>query len=613
MSNWRYTLLVLLLFLTYHIGFSQDSRIADSLKSLHVPLGKVITDLELLLDISINETNPDSILKYSELVILGSENESDLKMAHNGYLQKGNALRLLGNLDLALNAFFKSLEYAKSINYNEGEAKLYVAIADIYSENQNHTNASIYYRQGITLLRETEDSLSLAKALINAGDEYFNIGELDSALEFTMESEKIFNSINSKIGQAYSLGNLGMIYAAFGDNVPAEQNISEAILILESIGEFYPVAVYLTYMSDIYWEKGDAAQAISYAQRSLAIAEKYGLKEQISDANLKLSELHEQMGQPERSLQHYKAHVAYRDSVNNIETVQQMADLRTDFEVSQKQIEVDLLNQQRENQRIINISAAITSMLIILLAFGLYRRYRYIKATNRIIEDEKDRSEKLLLNILPEETAQELKTHGSVKVKKFESATVLFTDFVGFTSLAEHEKPELLVKSIDFYFKTFDEVTTKYGLEKIKTIGDSYMCAGGIPLPTKDHAKNVVLAANEIIDVVSKELHAKDNLIHFQIRVGVHTGPVIAGIVGTKKWQYDIWGDTVNIASRMESASEAGKINISETTYQEIKETFECEYRGKLEVKNRGALKMYFLKKLPLTDNAHQQKERSLA
>ena len=173
--------------------------------------------------------------------------------------------------------------------------------------------------------------------------------------------------------------------------------------------------------------------------------------------------------------------------------------------------------------------------------------------------------------------------------------TVLFTDFVQFSKVAEHIEPEQLVKSIDHYFKRFDEITTTHGLEKIKTVGDAYMCASGLPTPNKDHAKNAIKAAKDITDMVKDELHAQDGLTHFEIRVGLHSGPVVAGIVGIKKWQYDIWGDTVNIAARMESASEAGRVNISETTYQEIKDEYPCEYRGELEVKHRGKLRMYFL------------------
>jgi adenylate cyclase len=213
----------------------------------------------------------------------------------------------------------------------------------------------------------------------------------------------------------------------------------------------------------------------------------------------------------------------------------------------------------------------------------------------RTISKEKKRSESLLLNILPAETAKELKRHGKVDAVKIDEVTVLFTDFVAFSKLAEQQEPEQLVKSIDFYFKGFDEITTKHGLEKIKTIGDSYMCACGLPTANKSHASNVIKAANEMIKLVRGTMNAKDDLIHFDIRIGAHTGPVVAGIVGIKKWQYDIWGDTVNIASRMESNSAPGRINISETTYNEIKDEFPCEFRGEIDVKNRGLLKMYFI------------------
>ena len=182
-----------------------------------------------------------------------------------------------------------------------------------------------------------------------------------------------------------------------------------------------------------------------------------------------------------------------------------------------------------------------------------------------------------------------------VDAVKAEKVTVLFTDFVEFSMLAKDIEPEKLVESIDFYFKGFDEIINKYGLEKIKTIGDSYMCAGGIPTPNENHAINMAKAAKEMMVLVEKAKSKDNGLPHFEIRIGIHSGPVVAGIVGIKKWQYDIWGDTVNIASRMESASIPGKINISETTYDLIKNDFSCEFRGKIDVKNRGSFKMYFL------------------
>ncbi|MDX1629504.1 MAG: adenylate/guanylate cyclase domain-containing protein, partial [Fulvivirga sp.] len=317
-------------------------------------------------------------------------------------------------------------------------------------------------------------------------------------------------------------------------------------------------------------------------------------KEQLRDASLTLSDLYKNFDQYDSAYIYYRKFIAYRDSLINIEQVKEMANLSTDFKVSLKQAEVDLLNQQKETQRIVIIAVAVTLFLIMLLAFGLYRRYKFIKATNRIIASEKEKSETLLLNILPAETAEELKNHGKVNAQQF-NCSVLFTDFKEFTSYAEKADPQLLVESIDYYFREFDKVITKYGLEKIKTIGDAYMCAGGLPVSTQTHAKDVVLAAKEILEIVKREFHKDNDLLHFEVRMGIHTGTVIAGIVGLKKWQYDIWGDAVNIASRMESMSEPGKINLSESTYQKIKDEFPCTYRGEVEVKHRGALKMYFL------------------
>ena len=233
-----------------------------------------------------------------------------------------------------------------------------------------------------------------------------------------------------------------------------------------------------------------------------------------------------------------------------------------------------------------------------MLLFFLYRRYSFVKETNTIIEEEKNRSDTLLLNILPKETAQELKETGQVEAKKFESVTVLFTDFKDFTRSSENLTPESLVRSVDYYFSKFDEVMEKHGLEKIKTMGDAYMCTGGIHLNKEDHAIRMVHAAFEIVQITEEvKIKNQDNIMPYEIRVGINTGPVVAGVVGTQKFAYDIWGDTVNVAARMETNSETGRINISENTYELIKDEFECEYRGKMKVKNKGMMKMYYVNK----------------
>lgn len=209
---------------------------------------------------------------------------------------------------------------------------------------------------------------------------------------------------------------------------------------------------------------------------------------------------------------------------------------------------------------------------------------------------EKKKSDDLLINILPVETAEELKQNGRTKPKQFESVTVLFTDFVGFTLTSSSMSPEEIVNTIDKCFSAFDGIVSKYKVEKIKTIGDSYMCVGGLPIPNSTHATDTLQVAIEIRDWVNEfnKNQRNENKPEYNIRIGLHTGPVVAGVVGSKKFAYDIWGDTVNTASRMESGSEGGRINISGDTYKLVADRFQCTYRGKIPAKNKGEIDMYF-------------------
>jgi adenylate cyclase len=210
------------------------------------------------------------------------------------------------------------------------------------------------------------------------------------------------------------------------------------------------------------------------------------------------------------------------------------------------------------------------------------------------------RSDDLLLNILPEEVAQELKEKGSSEAQLIEHVTVLFTDFKGFTRMSEQLTPKELVKELNTCFSEFDQIIDKFGVEKIKTIGDSYMAAGGLPTPNTTHVTDVLQAAFAMLDLIEAGKHKMiaEGRPFFEIRIGIHTGPVVAGIVGVKKFQYDIWGDTVNTASRMESSGEVGRVNVSQATYDLLKENenFSFISRGKIEAKGKGEIEMYFVK-----------------
>ena len=212
-------------------------------------------------------------------------------------------------------------------------------------------------------------------------------------------------------------------------------------------------------------------------------------------------------------------------------------------------------------------------------------------------ENEKVKSESLLLNILPEEIADELKNSGNSKPVFYSSATVLFTDFQGFTEMAETLEPSKLIRELDYCFSKFDSLMEKYNLEKLKTIGDSYMCVGGIPKPNKTHAIDCVLAALGM-QAIMEDWRAKkiqNSEKYWTIRIGIHSGSLIAGVIGQKKFAYDVWGDTVNLASRMESSGLPEKINISGDTYHFVKDYFDCEYRGKIAAKNKGQVDMYLV------------------
>lgn len=208
---------------------------------------------------------------------------------------------------------------------------------------------------------------------------------------------------------------------------------------------------------------------------------------------------------------------------------------------------------------------------------------------------EKEKSENLLLNILPYDIAEELKAQGFSNARQYENTSVLFTDFVNFTGISEQYTPTELVKEINTYFTEFDNIITQAGLEKIKTIGDSYLAVCGLPVLNEDHAMSTVTAAIRINEYMQSQVK---NGSQFQIRIGIHSGPLVAGIIGVKKFAYDVWGDTVNTASRMEQNSEPGKINISQSTYELIKGKVICQYRGKLPAKNKGDIDMYFVEGL---------------
>ena len=596
-NGWAKVVLLLCLMVKGMPSFGQNEALADSLIQVYESGNyDPALKLKILSGITVHLPDPDRILAYSDSLMTEAIRQDSTKYIFNSHLQTGNALQQKGNLSGALDSYFKALEITDRNTEKNQVAIMYTAIAAVYAGMNNRENVRQYYSDAISIFKTEQDTLNYAVAIENLGDTYLEWSKPDSALLYFNQSGPIFEKLGNKLALAYNLGNKGLAFAQKGRPTKAEENIEEAVTILEELGDYRPITTYLNYMSDIYADKEDWDGAFDYALRSLDLAKQYGLKVRISSAYLKLSELYERTGYASASLNYYRKYIVFRDSVVNLTAVQQMADIRRNSEQAQFKAELDLTNQQKQTQKVVTIATGIALFLIILLAIGLYRRNVFTKRTNAIIEKEMARSERLLINILPEETAKELKESGKVKAKKFESVTVLFTDFEAFTAHSDHIEPELLVNRLGYYFTAFDNIIEKYGLEKIKTIGDAYMCAGGLPFPIENHALKMVHAALDILKFVEDTKAEKESALSFNVRIGINTGPLVAGVVGNKKFSYDIWGDTVNVASRMESLSDSGEINISEATYNLVKEVFECEYRGQMEVKNKGLMSMYFVK-----------------
>jgi class 3 adenylate cyclase/Tfp pilus assembly protein PilF len=340
-----------------------------------------------------------------------------------------------------------------------------------------------------------------------------------------------------------------------------------------------------------YLELEEYNEAIEWFEKSYDLASKDGYNNAASTSLIYLANVYLEISKPDKSL------LLLKDAL----------EISLDHMTRGKQLEIETLlahayeatNKYKKAYEHLEKASKLKELINTNKQREIFKiKNRLISEQAREIEKERDRSNNLLLNILPESIASELKDHNAVQPKSYDQVTVMFTDFIGFTSISESLTPEELVKTLDTYFCAIDKIILKYGLEKIKTIGDAYMCAGGLPEPRSTHAADVVKAGLEIqsyVDQLNKDSKVRDSE-KWRLRIGVHSGPVIAGVVGNAKFAYDIWGDTVNTASRMESYGAEGKVNVSEYTYKLLRDNADFKFtsRGKIKTKGKGDIKMYF-------------------
>lgn len=519
----------------------------------------------------------------------------------NVYWRYGNYPEAMDNMLIALAVRER---YKDSIAIAESCYGLGILQADLL----DFTNALANYEKALAIVQALKDKQREADILNVIGRAWRKQEIYDKAMDAHIRSLALYQELGDEAGISDYYNNVGSIYRRQGKYDQALDYFFEALEIQKKLNDQEGMADGYNDIGTTLMQKGSYRRAVEYLEKGLEISRKTGLKDDVRYSLTSLAAVYDSLGDFRRAYVYLREATAVRDSLTNAQINEQVAQLHIQYQSEKKQQQIDLLKKESELQRekFRKNGVMVIGVLLIFAIFGgsmVYRSRlqtmlnRKLSYKNRVIAMEKERSEKLLLNILPKETAEELKLHGKAKARSYEEVTVMFVDFQGFTKLSVQMSPRELVRVLHNCFEAFDHIIDKYGLEKIKTIGDAYMCAGGIPVPDPDHAVNTVRAALEIQQYMKTENIGKDAAGEpfFQARLGIHTGPVIAGVVGIRKFSYDIWGDTVNTASRMETAGEVGRVNISQDTYEHVQTQFICQHRGKVEAKHKGMIDMYFV------------------
>jgi class 3 adenylate cyclase/Tfp pilus assembly protein PilF len=637
------TTFLFLFFFTAMLSFGQDQTI-DSLKNVSSGLQDSPQKVQVLLEISQNYLNTSI-----EDAVSNATAAKDLavKLGYDEGL--GDAYRLLGvyykkwgKYRESLDAYTSSLEIYKKIKDLGSQSRILNNFGSLYADQGQETKALEYYFQALKLGEQAIDNYRIVTALSNIAVIYLNkANTYDKALEYLLRAlpiavglkdYQIIGSVNVNIGElymnenkydsalyyfrqsldafeqtgdvSYTLNDIGKLYEKQQNYDSALVYHEKALKIATSLSAKEDMAGSLLGVAQIYFRQGKIKAALSNYQKAEEIAKTLDLKFQLKESYQGLASSYASLNDYNHAFEYQERLLDIKDSIYNRETDQKLARLDFTFQMDKKQSEINLLTKDKElqesnlrRQKIARNAVTGGLVLAFIIAFILYRGYRNKVKTNKILDQQKEQIESLVLNILPSEVAQELKLHGYAKPKYFDTVSVLFTDFKSFTKIADELSPHEVVTELNECFIAFDEIIGRYGLEKIKTIGDSYMCAGGIPTPNEDHPVKIVKASLEIKEYIRRrnEIRISMGLPPWELRIGIHVGPIVAGVVGRKKYAYDIWGSTVNIASRMESNGEVGNVNVSAAIYNHIKDQYQCTYRGKIYAKNIGEIDMYFV------------------
>ncbi len=510
-----------------------------------------------------------------------------------------------GDLNRALESFFTAIKVTEEQSDINEQGRVSYLLSYVYYLNKDYHNAGVYNRKAMDLARNSGNEVLLQNCLHLASLISTSLYDYEQAMIYYQEYLSLRDSLETQAGIA-------------------RQNLAQQEYTVERTEKELSQILYEREIQNM--EVKNLKIEAEKREQELDLLRKTS---ELQDATIRNKELEKNRAMQELLLAEERLAAEKKDrEIKDLKLTQQLQESelkRKELEQIRAQQDIEVLTKQKElNELTIEKIRArnaflagivlLVMVVLVLLIIGL----RYARKTNRtlkgqrnkiqqqkeaiesqyeIIKVEREKSEKLLLNILPEETAQELKEKGRAVPREYRMVTVLFTDFVKFTQVAEKLTPEELINELDLCFAEFDHIISRHNLEKIKTIGDAYMCAGGIPVENASNAMDAVAAALEIRDFMEKERNRREKKgqEYWQLRIGIHTGEVVAGVVGKMKFAYDIWGDAVNTASRMESSGETGKVNISGSTYEIVRDHFKCTYRGKVYAKNKGDIDMYFV------------------
>lgn len=543
---------------------------------------------------------------YKKVVQINSDDAIKISALSN----LGVVFSNVGDYSSALSSYYASLKILEGSIKNEKKsdasdtiqiAGLLFSIGDVYLAKGQLSDALDNYYKAMKLGEQLQNEPLLRVVFMCIGKAYKTKNNYPEAISYLNKGLRLSQKGNSEVDEIEFLDQIANVYLEQGALDTAFDYAQRSMKLAQKIqyDQWLP-ANYIT-LGKIYTHKKKYKEAVTTLEYAVKLCQKNGSKDLEKDALLVLSMAYEQNSQPVEALSSFKKFITVRDTLFNISKINEMnrIDLQSKFERDSLQ-QAGAYQLRMQKQKVYTMSGYLGFFLVILLAFFIYRNYSQQKKANKVIsdanvkiQDEKAVSEQLLLNILPEEVAKELKANGSVEARLYDNVTVLFTDFINFTSAAEWFTPEELVAELHTCFMVFDRIMSKYNIEKIKTIGDAYMAAAGLPKPSQTHASDVIKAAFEIRDYMSARKEKLGNRT-FGIRIGVNTGTVVAGIVGANKFAYDIWGDTVNIAARMEQYGSEGRINISQSTYELVLGKFSFTDRGEIDAKHKGKLRMYF-------------------